>query len=328
MKIAIVGWYGKSNVGDEAFRDAMLDIFHGHTVSFVTPPRVPDSPDVVILGGGNVITPFYMDVLPNCPRYALGVGLGYESEVELLEKYNFRHVIVRNVSDLPLLLQKLKCPVMATPDLAFMYRPSPQFYRGTAKTIGVLLTDYINPAIDRPVEEFGERAINFQKAIAKELDRLIEEQFEVVLLPCSTNGYGDDRRIALDVAAWMQHYPKVVMDSISPQNMIDIIAGMTATICVRFHAHIFSMIAGVPFVSIPWSRKVRLLLSENNLTETIGASFQGKNVDMSRFTEVLETVIEHTDEYRGKFQNLSANNRKRLEKVKQTVRQDWLGVCS
>jgi len=68
MKISIVGWYGKNNVGDEAFRFVLSDFFQDHQVEFVTPPQLCSNPDIVVLGGGAVASPFYLNTLPNCRR--------------------------------------------------------------------------------------------------------------------------------------------------------------------------------------------------------------------------------------------------------------------
>src|SRR5436190_18938223 len=110
MKIDIVGWYGKNNIGDEAFRYAHPQFFEGHDIRYVTPPETcRESADLVVLGGGAVVAPFYLDTLPkDKPKYALGVDIAYESEIDLLAAADFKGVMVRNSTDLPAMRQKLK----------------------------------------------------------------------------------------------------------------------------------------------------------------------------------------------------------------------------
>jgi polysaccharide pyruvyl transferase WcaK-like protein len=331
MKISIVGWYGMKNVGDEAFRFVLPQFFEGHEIEFVTPPNHPNNPDIVILGGGAVAAPFYLSVLPDCPRYALGIDIAYESEIDLLAEANFKGVFVRNSSDITTMQKKLSCPVEAIPDLAFLLKPSGKdvlgkYKKTNQKTLGILVTDYVNPAIDRPVEEFAQRAFDFKLKMAAELDVLTSEGYEIVMIPCATSGYGDDRRINLDIGAFMKRQPTQIFDTLDPQQMIDLIAQLDGTICQRFHAHIFSMIAGVPFISLEFTRKVKLLLNENNLQHTTGASFHGETFDASRLRETLGVVL--ADTRPATYGRLAANYHSHLTRIIQQVRREWLPASS
>lgn len=299
MKISTVGWYGKKNVGDEAFREVLGRFFSGHDVEFVTPPHRCSASDVVVLGGGAVASPYYIDVLPDLPRFAIGIDLAYESEADLLAAAQFRSIFVRTKSDAETLRSKVSCPVTAIPDLAFYLQPTntdvlTRYKRHQGrKTVGVLVTDYVNPAIDRPHDKFATRAWNFIVKLAAELDALWEQGYEVMLIPCSTGGYGDDRRMNLDLAAFMKYEPTNILNTIEPQDMIDLIADCDFTICQRFHAHVFSIIAGTPFVSIEFTRKVKLLLEENGLTHWIGGTYLNKSTfDFSKVQSVLQSFTE------------------------------------
>lgn len=328
MKIDIIGWYGKKNVGDEAFRHAHKHIFQGHEIHFVTPPMRCKKPNIVVLGGGAVASPFYLDTLPDCPRYALGIDLAYESEVDLLAKANFQAVFVRNKSDLPALRSKLQCPVAAFPDLAFMIQPTGRDILSRykrypkKKTAGVLVTDYVNPAIDRPVTDFGTKAFNFKLNLAHKLDQLGKAGWEVMLIPCSTGGYGDDRRINLDLAAFMEKHPTNIMKTLSPQDTIDLIAQLDLTVCQRFHAHIFSIIAGTPFISIEYTRKVRMLLEENGLADLTGCEFEGIEFDVSKFDGAMQQAL--TGKYEEVFLNIARQNYAELQEATKRVREEWI----
>lgn len=298
MKISIVGWYGMNNVGDEAFRFVFPQFFEDHEIEFIKAGNKCNNPDIVILGGGAVASPYYLKELPSCTRYAIGIDIAWLSEIDLLAKADFKAIYVRNGTDLSTMKQKIGCPVFSIPDLAFLIQPTKNqllanYTKTEKKKLGVLVTDYVNPAIDRPINKFRKRADNFIMAMAKQLD-LLSKDYEIVLIPCSTGGYGDDRRINLDICAFMSNRPTVIMDTLSPQDMIDLIAELDATICQRFHAHVFSIIAGTPFVSIDFTRKVMLLLEENNLTYTKAAKFEGDEFDASNIKATLEFVLNKT----------------------------------
>lgn len=328
MRISIVGWYSSKNVGDEAFRFVLPQFFPGHDIEFVKPPNHAKNPDLVVLGGGAVASPFYLNTLPDCLRYAIGIDLAYESEADLLAKANFQIVYIRNKSDLERLRLKLTCPVVAIPDLAFLLKPTGisvlHRYKlhPNKKTIGVFVTDYVNPAIDRPIKDFAEKSFSFKINLAKELDILSEENYEIILIPCATGGYGDDRRINLDLAAFMAHRPTLIFDTLNPQEMIDLIVDLNGCICQRFHAHIFSIIADTPFASIDYTRKVKLLLEENNLLHTCGARFEGIQFNASNLRNTLGVnMATFQSEI---FLKLAEDNYNHLKRTIQQVQQAWL----
>lgn len=329
MKISIIGWYGMNNVGDEAFRCVFRQFFRGHELEFVTPPAPCNSPDIVILGGGAVASPFYLDNLPDCPRYALGVDLAYESEVDLIAAKDFKGIVVRNVTDYEAVSEKVHCPVWSSPDLAFYLRPSGTDILGRyrqkthkSKVLGIFATDYVNPAIDRPIAEFAEKAFSFKLQMAQQLDKLAEDGYEIVLVPCATGGYGDDRRINLDIASFMQHPPTIIFDTIGPQSMIDLIADLDAAVCMRFHSHIFSVIAGTPFVSIEYTRKVKLFLEENNLTQATFGTWKNNEFDASRLSETLAAVS--NSPMKCHLQSTASMNFDMLQDLRRRVRREWL----
>jgi polysaccharide pyruvyl transferase WcaK-like protein len=326
MLIDIVGWHGKHNAGDEAFRLAFETFFAGHRLNFLTPPVMANQGDMVVLGAGSVVSPFYLESIPNDnrPLYALGIGIAYESEIDLLATRNFKHIMVRNDTDVAAMQKKLpNCIVQGIPDIAFLHRCTPNIAR-KPKTAVVLATDYVNPAIDRPVEKFAARAFSFQKKMAEVCDTLLDQGWEVTLLPCSTGGYGDDRRMALDIMAFMKHpYDSVtnIMETMTPEKMIEIIAAHEFSISMRFHAHIFSIIAGTPFVSIGATRKVDLFLAENNLKETRAGWFDGD--EFHYLMPTINKVIENGDQYRERFAKIADTNFNKMVSIGHTIQQCW-----
>jgi polysaccharide pyruvyl transferase WcaK-like protein len=331
-KISVVGWYGKFNVGDEAFKPAIDHIFDGHELEYVGPPRQPNDPDAVVLGGGAVVSPFYFECLTDVrPRYALGVDLAYDSEIDLLADGEFSGVMFRNKTDLARFGHRLGCPASSIPDLSFMIEPSgnPVLARfhpdadPAAKKVAVFATDYVNPAIDRPVEEFGEQAYSFAVSLADELDQLAREGWIVYLLCCSTGAYGDDRRVALQLKAFMKHPPVLILDGMTPQEMVDFIVDMDLCVCMRFHSHLFATIAGTPFVSIEFTRKVSVYLDELGIKDDVTcARFEGRRFDTSTVQETIRAVLDR--EWQPWLRQVAAQNHDELEAAARVIRRDWL----
>jgi polysaccharide pyruvyl transferase WcaK-like protein len=328
MRISIVGWYGKGNVGDEAFCCIFKDWFMGHDVEFVTPPKRCNNPDIVILGGGAVASPFYLNILPDCPRYALGIDIAYESEIDLLAPKNFKAVLVRNTTDIETMRAKLNCPVEAIPDLAFAiprvrYDALKTHKRHITKpTLGVFATDYVNPAIDRPWQDFAERSYHFKTELATQLD-MLSKDYEIMLIPCSTGGYGDDRRINLDIKAFMKHEPTVVMSEFYPHEMVDLVARLDFALCQRFHAHIFSAMVGTPFLSFGSTRKVQLFLKEHNCDQLLVGYFKGNKFNLMPLKEKIAETLQSGVSQR--LAEVASEYRCRLGEIKTLVRRDWLG---
>lgn len=335
MNVNVIGWYNRKNIGDEAFRPAIDKIFKHHNVTYITPPQDHTGPDLVVLGGGAVASPYYLEKLPlknAAKRYALGIDLAYESEGDLLAAAKFDGIYLRNKTDLDMWGGKFDCPVQSVPDLSFYLRPTGRDILGTLgvgetdrKKVAVFPTDYVNPAIDRPVREFGSKAWNFAENTAKELDAMIEAGWDVYLLCCSTGGYGDDRRVVLNIAAFMKYPVRVVLDTWEPIEMIDFIAQMDLTVCQRFHAHLFSVIAGTPLVSWEYTRKVRIFLEELGIKHRItGGRFDGERFCTRDMQAAVETACSTAADTSRDFLQVSAKNRNLLAGVIQTIRQEWL----
>jgi hypothetical protein len=327
MRINLLGWFddAKPNCGDQAFKYVHNDFFSGHDLRFITPPRTCPTADLTILGGGAVAAPFYFNCLPPAGvMYGLGLDVAYLSEIDLLAKIPFKKLYVRNRSDLPEMHAKLPYPVEAIPDLAFWLKPqgkdilSRYKKKPSKKTLGVFVTDYVNPAIDRPYEQFGKRAQSFKTVLAKELVS-VSDEYEVLLVPFSTGGFGDDRRINLDLAAYMAVTPTVVFDTLSPLEMIDLMTQIDHSLCMRFHSHIFSIIAATPFTSIDFTRKVKMLLQENGLEDTLGGWSENDDFRLKPLQEELGKGFD-----RQRLIDLAAANHLQLSELRQTIRQEWL----
>src|ERR1700759_2178514 len=91
--IQVIGWYGKGNLGDDLFIQAMQNLFADFYLVFsdgaITPGAV-----AVILGPGDVMDPWYLrEYDGSIPLLAFGVGFRVKGEVELLSKVHFSHIV-------------------------------------------------------------------------------------------------------------------------------------------------------------------------------------------------------------------------------------------
>src|SRR5690348_2045598 len=121
--IPILGWYNQRNVGDEAFKDVFRAVTHevdpSVKVSFHAQRLPSPTPEKIILGGGDVIRPYYLEKIPgNVAVFPVGVGLGYESEIDLLAKTTVPFALFRNLDDVELARSK-SISAEYSPDLTF-----------------------------------------------------------------------------------------------------------------------------------------------------------------------------------------------------------------
>jgi hypothetical protein len=104
VEIPILGWYNKRNIGDDAFKEVFEAIASktdpGATITYYTQRKIPPNTDKIILGAGDVVRPFYLDRIPKeADIYIVGAGLGYQSEIGLLEGRSVPFALFRNEAD-------------------------------------------------------------------------------------------------------------------------------------------------------------------------------------------------------------------------------------
>ncbi|MET3546053.1 polysaccharide pyruvyl transferase WcaK-like protein [Paenibacillus favisporus] len=81
MNIGVCGYYGMGNFGDDLFLRTLQQVFEGHVVYPWTSRLDPAQTDHVIIGGGDLITPYsfnpyyFPDALKNHPKWLYGVGI-------------------------------------------------------------------------------------------------------------------------------------------------------------------------------------------------------------------------------------------------------------
>lgn len=330
MKIHVLGYYGMNNVGDEAFRPAMSYIFDGHNVEFfnidVYRELPHPTPDVLVLGGGDVVTPYYLPVVSQNHakiKIGLGVGLGYESESELAAKAGFTGWFLRNHSDVSLVKSHTSIPIEYTPDLAFGLKPSGnkvlhRYVPFGRPVVAVMLTDYLMPAHTRSEESFWDRTRAFLPHFGDFCTQLYRQGFDIVMVPCSGDGHADDRRVHMSVRAFTSKPVFCIPDLLSPQDMIDLLAEVDYTVCQRFHSHVFAMIAGKPILSISFTRKV------NKLLEAAGGGFDAKCFSGGNYVKVdligaFDEMKKEADAHCVRFLSFAESNRNDLSQVKQKV---------
>lgn len=274
MKISFVGWYGRNNIGDEAFRLSHKILFPGCDLNYSVDSISPNS-DLVILGGGDVINSFYLSKIPkNLPLYILGAGMGDASEVANLSEHNIVSAVMRNEDDV-LLLEKNGISAHYCPDITFSidgkkYNKDFNNFdkKNGKKNLCILLSDHISVS-----KFFNEpRLISyydyFKWELASALDYL-EKFYNIYWIPFSNDYDNFDLHIHNEVIKRMSNridqtrlpYPE------TPETAFAYLSKMDLVISMKLHGILFSANLGVPFINIGTSRKTQLFCKTENYTE-------------------------------------------------------------
>lgn len=272
MKNHVVGWYGKANCGDDAFKEAFRALYHGQEFRFDGGDEVIETAAStrVILGGGDVIKAFYLDRIPvDKPFSVIGCGLGYPSEIELLAGRKVDLALLRNRADADLAMQHGINAVYA-PDICFALEPrAPRVVPESTKPkrIGVILSGHGEPGIDQP--EIKEAA--YFEYLKWELARFLDEicqYYEIHWISFSADIDHFDDSAHYSTRKKMsrrpnQHFWPYQPDQ--PLRQIETLAAMDAVLTMKFHGAIFATLQGIPFVSIGQTRKLLQYCEESGL---------------------------------------------------------------
>src|SRR5690242_16322638 len=299
--IPILGWYNQRNVGDEAFKDVfqatVREVDPTATVSFHTQRLPSPTPEKIILGGGDVIRPYYLQKIPpSVSVFPIGVGLGYESEIDLLKNAKVPFALFRNIDDVKLASLK-SIPAEYSPDLTFFLNEPDPFpvEMAEGKTLGVLLSDEVSATFERK-ERINELQYYeyFKWELANILD-FLSAYYNICFVAFSTLDSIDDHKISLDVYRRMSSRSKVsfVTRELSMAQALWLIRKFDLVISMKFHGIMFAVNQGIPFINVAETRKTQRFCAENGLAQL---SIPRYSLEKERFLEVVK--IAETSETR------------------------------
>ncbi len=268
MRILVLGYYGHGNCGDEAYLSALPLLFPGDTLDFQCSSRPVDTTgyDVVLFGPGDVFTTYFINsFLPvlrtfTGPKIAISVGFSILSMMRHEAVGLFDHVYTRGLDD----------------------------SRRIQKILGTYRGHYLPDAVfalPPPVKAVEDvcffsltRSVNIFEFVMEPLKHLVQYALDkyakVIFLRFDTSDTNDDNLINTDVrnrllAIDSNLESRLILDqgSSGGGDYLQVIANCKFGVCMHFHAHVFSMIAGTPFVSISTTRRTRKLMEDSGMTQ-------------------------------------------------------------
>lgn len=265
MNRIIYGFYGHRNMGDDLFQEAFKLLFPDDNLVFRELSNMNKEEiknyDSVIVGGGDVLNDFYgrkyMEVLHDYAGYkiALGVGISYQSCIS--EKYInlFDDIVIRNQTDLHSLRPRIgTVHSHYMPDLVFsLPLNNNESKKEDGRRVGLFL-----------VGSFLKNN-SFLFSLCMMIYRLISLDYIIDLIPMYLQDdiMDNDYHLNEYIYNTFSHTGKI--NSLMYNNNEDffnLIKNLDFAICMRFHAHILCTRFGIPYLSIPITRKVELYQNE------------------------------------------------------------------
>lgn len=284
MRIGLVGYFGWGNYGDELFVQAYRQLFAGHELVMFHDPvagafradadDLIRSVDAIIIGGGDLIIPWYKSWLYwderflQKPVFVFGVGVPTwaEGKPEVLEHFrtflahpSVRMISCRDQESADWVRQNLvpDKEILFSPDMVLALR-FPQ-RKLESRALGVIL---------RKQDEYEVDNLHAMAMVAGDLG------YELKLILLGTGRTLDDDYDFFHKVRFGS-YQVVVRNSVA--RLSDEIAECAAVVSMKFHGTIAAYSSGVPFISLSSADKFRSFMKQNG-NERYSSSWSDKEL--------------------------------------------------
>jgi len=281
LSVTFIGWYGRENCGDEAFKEVHRQIFPGESLEWICDqqPGVQDGKKFV-LGAGDVFLDYYLQSIPeDADFWVYGVGVGGERGFDRILRYKDRikGIWLRNAKDVAV-LNGLGMPALYTPDIVFNLRDQTKEWErpplGKTKKMYVILSNNMYQAAHRDNSiRLASYLEYFKHELALTLNGLAKF-YDVVLLPFSMDPNDFDPGFCSDIYSLMTKFNRaetdepavtILRDTPSPMAVMRLLHGADLVLSMKFHGLVFATLLGIPFVNIGISRKNQMFCTDNGL---------------------------------------------------------------
>jgi polysaccharide pyruvyl transferase WcaK-like protein len=325
--LRVIGWFGRRNSGDEAFRVVHSLLLPERELAWLVPgtgfEEGRDFDDsLVLVSAGDIVSPFYFDQIPPEARIVVyGVGLGWLEQLETLQAVRDRIVAVwvRNEGDVES-IRALGIDAHYSPDIAVLLHrllpPNEKVAPAGRKKAIVTVTD--SPRSDalrrNDSAKFLEAQV-FANQLAAAVD-YVAQYYDVEFVPFSFDRNDYDLAAIHDVIPRMKSHQAVgVLErELAPLEAIEHFRSADLVISTKFHGAIYAIMNHTPFILSSNTRKARLLCEENGLREVFlppvefhGAAFKRALVFAERpetrqlIVDISHRMIETAEAEAGRF---------------------------
>ena len=333
--IAVVGWYGKKNFGDELMASRLSQVLsrNGNTVSIYSDlcaDGVLDGTkdasyldqDVIVIGGGGIVTTDFwalrQPMLEELRKSrALIAFLNVNVTPECCEDAEFTSNL-RSLNARWWVRDQMSVEILAgvgikaelVPDISFrvdLDRRDEAEPRSPYRQLSVFANYY---TLEGLWENDLDRFIAAKKSaniLAKYLDWMITFGWRVTFWPAQTAPFVDDRLAAAAVYAMMKNKEEATWVTECPdwKMLVQAVYASDLVVSMRYHTTTTALANGIPFVDITHHAKNRRLLAETSTSDMAVEFDQLSHHSLVRATqraEVMSDDMKAIDAYRAEAQ--------------------------
>lgn len=284
MSILIVGYYNKKNAGDDLYEASFAKILTGDlSLTYCNIDNLEAHLAVdyksIIFGGGDLINVYFIAPFVKWWKryikqrrfrptlFAVSIGIPFPSLVDQGYLDIFDSIFVRSKSDMLTLKQRYQDnTVFYTPDIVFSLS-LPKIRKVPNRNVGVFLSRNIYNKKDN--FSYKNLLMTFELFLTK----VHCMGYSIVLISmnsdCSSDSDNDmllnkelERRMQMNCVP----VSSIVMNGKNTQSCLQLFYNITFSICMKYHAHILSVMTGTPFISVYSTRKVKKLIEDLDYT--------------------------------------------------------------
>ncbi len=298
--VNVVGWYSKSNCGDESYKLAFPKIFPDYNLVFSDWP-IKDA-DAYIIGGGDILTTKLLDKFAsiNKPKHIMSVTVSKKQDKE---KFNgFRTIIVRDQESVKR-LSEIGVECLLYPDFSFILEGNKE--KGASlieehfiknrndlyqKKVAIVINGHLVPPHGTTAYEQS-RFDRFCFDLSIAID---ETPASFIFVPFGTKQPWDDRisngMVAVKCKWWKKNC--MIYNELDVQETLDIISASDAVVSTRLHSSIFSCATETPFLDITHSHKNKYFLETIKYEK---ASIGYEDFNITKAKSILKNAIFNTE---------------------------------
>lgn len=308
MKVLVIGYYHKSNLGDQLFIDAFKLLFP--EIDFVFTNHITQQCltgiDAIFLGGGSFLgeplkTQVPLSDLQKYPLFYIGVG----SETNLHTSHQAllplaKLVAIRTNANYDRQL-RLNPNTIVIPDLVYALPNS--FWRSPKTPNSILFLPNINTVPDWKSPHYKHAAWDFFKnETAQALDVLLEQGRKIDFFSMSSDPRQNDADVAAEILNRMTVRKSAIIQETNLSKVLSLFASYQLIITQRYHGSVLADIAYVPSITIHHHDKLKITpgehlpfygLTKNFLLEKVAAAPKETNslvIDWQSF-ETLKQMV-------------------------------------
>jgi hypothetical protein len=353
--IVILGFYHRNNLGDDCFEDAFRHVFKNleqFKLRFINTDDIkvlPKGTDVVICGGGDIVNEYFyskiaviLEMSPwfTGPVYSISVGIPHHDVVErgILDCCDY--TCLRFKEDVSVCAKRYGNEnVSYLPDITCVLDFDKIEPRPRVETSKLRIAVFLARPICHNVDNYMEMC----REIATSLDHMANDGCEIVLASFNTDEFNkreDDRVINRHVFSYVEKKSNITVteERFNFETIQSFIKTFDLCICMRYHAHVFSLMNGVPLIALNCANKVGKLLRDTGYPQELVyniekskdpevnypdmilskeilrcyQNFRGKSTSVrENITNIKRSIIQECGGYRQLVSNLLQNNKKR-----------------